>query len=339
MNMPGRSFNSSAYRYGAANGQEKSTEINENSYTAEYWQYDARLVRRWNVDPVKKEYESPYAAFGNNPIWLSDVNGADTTLNSPNGSSVNLSDDVSNIKTFSGNSLPLEGFSNTMVTPSKGSLQSYDKYGQTFRANFNTSSGEFIGYLNSNNQSESQYVQSVYWALFKNLTKLNSGINEFDIYGSAQVKFTRQVDKIFTEKDKYKLVVPFGIQAGYNSSSGGYWGGIGPKDLYLNVGYGPLDVRVSKGKGDYYGGDYIKSRALLTVYPSKAVKVQLDAAGDIMKPSTYQVGARVTAEQELFKSNTPLAPSVSVEAAAGFRVHFFAKPFSFIGLLVPKLNF
>lgn len=82
MGMPGRSHQASGsvpYRYGAANGQEKSTEINENTYTAEFWQYDARIVRRWNTDPVPKVYESPYAAFGNNPIWLVDRNGADTT--------------------------------------------------------------------------------------------------------------------------------------------------------------------------------------------------------------------------------------------------------------------
>ena len=36
--MPGRKYSSgSEYRYGAANGQEKSTEINDNSYTADYW--------------------------------------------------------------------------------------------------------------------------------------------------------------------------------------------------------------------------------------------------------------------------------------------------------------
>jgi hypothetical protein len=80
MDMPGRSYSTGTpYRYGASNGQEKSTEINGSSYTAEFWQYDARIVRRWNVDPVSKEYESPYAAFANNPIWIMDPNGADST--------------------------------------------------------------------------------------------------------------------------------------------------------------------------------------------------------------------------------------------------------------------
>ena len=79
MTEPGRQFsNENQYRYGFQT-QEKSTEINESSFTAEFWQYDARLGRRWNVDPVVKEYESPYLAFAGNPIWLSDIDGADTT--------------------------------------------------------------------------------------------------------------------------------------------------------------------------------------------------------------------------------------------------------------------
>jgi RHS repeat-associated protein len=80
MMMPNRHFESAGtgYRYGF-NGKEKDKEINENSFTAEYWQYDARIGRRWNVDPVSKAYESPYAVLGNNPIWFIDFNGADTT--------------------------------------------------------------------------------------------------------------------------------------------------------------------------------------------------------------------------------------------------------------------
>jgi RHS repeat-associated protein len=80
MMMQGRSFSAgTGYRYGF-NGQEKSNEIKGegNSYTAEYWEYDPRLGRRWNVDPILKEYESPYSAFSNNPIWNIDPDGADT---------------------------------------------------------------------------------------------------------------------------------------------------------------------------------------------------------------------------------------------------------------------
>ncbi len=48
---------------------------NGNSYTAEYWQYDPRLGRRWNVDPVIYPWQSPYAAFNNNPIYFIDPDG------------------------------------------------------------------------------------------------------------------------------------------------------------------------------------------------------------------------------------------------------------------------
>ena len=67
---------SAGYRYGFG-GQEQDNELygQGNSYTAEFWQYDTRLGRRWNVDPVVVAWESGYAAFRNNPIWLNDPNG------------------------------------------------------------------------------------------------------------------------------------------------------------------------------------------------------------------------------------------------------------------------
>lgn len=75
--MPGRSYSSTAYKYGF-NGQEKDNEIygTGNLNTAEFWQYDTRLGRRWNIDPVDFVSESPYACFHNNPIFFSDVSGA-----------------------------------------------------------------------------------------------------------------------------------------------------------------------------------------------------------------------------------------------------------------------
>ena len=77
--MPKRVMNSPNYRYGF-NSQEKDNDIsgNGNSYTAEHWQYDGRLGRRWNNDPIAKRHESPYAAFANNPIWCTDPTGADS---------------------------------------------------------------------------------------------------------------------------------------------------------------------------------------------------------------------------------------------------------------------
>ncbi len=63
------------YRY-SINGQEKSSEVAPNTTTAEYWEYDSRIVRRWNIDKVYKN--SPYEVYGGNPILYSDPLGLDT---------------------------------------------------------------------------------------------------------------------------------------------------------------------------------------------------------------------------------------------------------------------
>jgi RHS repeat-associated protein len=77
--IKGRSFSSAEYRFGF-NTQEKDDEISGsgNLYTAEYWEYNSRLERRWEKDPVVKHHESPYACYANNPIGFIDPNGADT---------------------------------------------------------------------------------------------------------------------------------------------------------------------------------------------------------------------------------------------------------------------
>jgi hypothetical protein len=72
---PGRGYSAgSGYRYGFQI-QEKSSEINENSYTAEFWQYDSRIAMRWNMDPKPNISISPYNCFAGNPIWNMDFLG------------------------------------------------------------------------------------------------------------------------------------------------------------------------------------------------------------------------------------------------------------------------
>jgi len=95
------------YRYGFG-GQESSNDIKGigNSYTAENWEYDPRLGKRWNVDPIPKTYESPYSAFANNPISYIDPNGADTI-------NINRTTTVRHLKGFS------DGHSDNLVTPGR----------------------------------------------------------------------------------------------------------------------------------------------------------------------------------------------------------------------------
>lgn len=80
MVMPERKYvATNSYRYGF-NGQEKSTEIESggNLYTAQFWEYDSRIGRRWNLDPKPTIGVSQYSGFNNNPIWFNDPLG-DTT--------------------------------------------------------------------------------------------------------------------------------------------------------------------------------------------------------------------------------------------------------------------
>jgi hypothetical protein len=77
MQMKERSYTSTAYtkyRFGM-NTQEKDDDIFEGAYTAEFWEYDARLGRRWNLDVVDNLSESLYSTFHNNPVHFADPNG------------------------------------------------------------------------------------------------------------------------------------------------------------------------------------------------------------------------------------------------------------------------
>jgi hypothetical protein len=72
------------YRFGFG-GQEKDDEITGQTgsvYTAMFWEYDARIGRRWNLDPVIKPWMSSYCTFSNNPIARIDPLGDDDYFSS-----------------------------------------------------------------------------------------------------------------------------------------------------------------------------------------------------------------------------------------------------------------
>jgi hypothetical protein len=82
MLQPGRSLNAGGYRYGF-NGQEMNNDVKGegNSYTAQFWEYDSRTGRRWNLDPRPMVGLSQYATFSNSPISLIDRLGDTSIIN------------------------------------------------------------------------------------------------------------------------------------------------------------------------------------------------------------------------------------------------------------------
>jgi len=53
-----------------------------NSYTTHFRQLDPRIGRWLTIDPIFKDFQSPYVSMSNNPIWRIDPNGDDDFFDS-----------------------------------------------------------------------------------------------------------------------------------------------------------------------------------------------------------------------------------------------------------------
>jgi RHS repeat-associated protein len=145
-NGSGNGINSSSqlYRYGF-NGQERSDELNDDSYTAEFWQYDTRIGRRWNPDPRPTVGISLYSTFGNNPIFYADALG-DTTVPMMYAGHVLDIRDGSNVTFQTYNDNDKRHVGNKQVVVPQGILRSVTVGSTTYDARWNSSDGTFTGY-------------------------------------------------------------------------------------------------------------------------------------------------------------------------------------------------
>jgi RHS repeat-associated protein len=94
----GRTWSSDSYRYGF-NGQEKEKDItgSETHTSAEFWMYDARLGRRWDLDPITIAWISSYATMLNSPIRYNDPLG----LNAGDPVKISIEGSYDNVTTAS----------------------------------------------------------------------------------------------------------------------------------------------------------------------------------------------------------------------------------------------
>ncbi|MBL4651914.1 MAG: hypothetical protein JKY53_03475 [Flavobacteriales bacterium] len=99
--MPGRSFNSTEYRY-KHQGQESDPEIygEGNSYAYRFRMSDPRLNRFWSVDPLAPSYpgNSPYAFAQNRLIDGTELEGLE--WQPVNGAGENVATDADNIQDY-----------------------------------------------------------------------------------------------------------------------------------------------------------------------------------------------------------------------------------------------
>lgn len=161
--MVGRSYQANKYRYGF-NGQEKSKEINENSFTAEFWQYDARLGRRWNLDPKPNVGISSYSVFANNPIFYSDPLG-DTIVTGAGGThSIDIDEKQNSLEYYNSNTTYSISGTKTQVPVQAGQLRSFSNVLGKFSARWTTGANgttAFAGYKNDKGQDLGTAVQEL----------------------------------------------------------------------------------------------------------------------------------------------------------------------------------
>lgn len=224
MQMPGRSFtaNNSSYRYGF-NGQENSSEIeaNGNSYTAEFWQYDARIGRRWNTDPKPTIGISPYAAFNNNPVFYSDPFGDTTVAGAGGGQSVGIDEKTNSLQFYSSASYKISG-TNTGVPVQEGQLRSFSNALGTFSAKWSTDkngTAVFAGYKNENNQTVEDVVKEVNSWKYKAVAWLaNFGESRLREYNANPVAYNIKLTTTMLAIGAVSAVEPAPYMPGYNPS-------------------------------------------------------------------------------------------------------------------------
>lgn len=163
MIMPNTLNLSGAYRFGF-NGMEKDDEVSGmagSHYTAEHWMYDARLGRRWNIDPVYKHHLSNYVAFGNNPIIYVDPLGNDWFVNHQGFYIWSLAPQVNGFE-YAGTDLP-EGVSAYKILTDQNGTLYHKNMSSPWIVGFNNVFDAKINPLKRYSPAEESFNEELMW--------------------------------------------------------------------------------------------------------------------------------------------------------------------------------
>jgi hypothetical protein len=221
MQMPGRVYTTtSSYRFGF-NGQENSSEISGsgNHTTAEFWEYDPRIGRRWNLDPKPNVGISQYSVFNNTPTWFGDPFG-DTSVNGAGGKQqVDIDEKQNSLNFYKSNTDYAISGTNTKVPIISGQLRSFTNPFGTFSARWKvdpSGNAVFTGYFNDKNQTLEAAVSEITssWA-FK--------LMQFGNYMSTgqskdPIGFNLKLTTSLLSMSAMAAVEPVGYPSGYNPS-------------------------------------------------------------------------------------------------------------------------
>jgi hypothetical protein len=166
MQMPGRAYSAGSagsYRYGF-NGQEKLDDISGagNHMAAEFWEYDGRIGRRWNLDPNPSPGLSQYAAFNNNPLYFTDPLG-DTSVVGAGGDKL-VTVEQSKLEFYDPSKTYYIHGTHVKVPVEGNQLRSFSNVFGTFSARWvvgQDGNVSFAGYKNDNNQTLEDAVNSL----------------------------------------------------------------------------------------------------------------------------------------------------------------------------------
>jgi RHS repeat-associated protein len=175
------------YKFGF-NGQEMNNDVKGglgNSYTAQYWEYDSRIGRRWNLDPKPTVGFSPYRAFANNPILFSDPLG-DTTVPAAAGvGNVDIDEKSNSLDFYKAGAKYYMSGTKTSVPVSPGQLRSFTNSLGTFTAKWVTLTDGvvgFDGYLNDQGktfeQAATEFLSSFQARVYTLLNNTGNSINK-----------------------------------------------------------------------------------------------------------------------------------------------------------------